>query len=112
MSQYLLSMYYPQDTAAVPDDLGAIMERVDALNAEIRAANAWVFTAGLAPAFQARVITAGEPPVATDGPYLESKEHLGGFWVIAADTADAAAAWAAKASAAVGLPIEVREAQS
>lgn len=109
MSHYMLSMYYPHDTAAVPDNLDEIMQRVEALNKEIRDANAWVFTAGLAPAPGAKVITAGDPPVATDGPYLESKEHLGGFWIIDTDDADAAATWAAKASAAVGLPIEVRQ---
>lgn len=54
------------------------------------------------------MVQAGSPPLVSDGPYLESKEHLGGFWVIDTDDADAAVAWAAKASEAVGLPIEVR----
>jgi hypothetical protein len=112
MSQYLLSMYYPQGAgAAVPDDLPAIMARVEAYNQELADAGAWVSTAGLEFAAQARVVTAGEPPLVSDGPYLDSKEHLGGFWIIEAADADAATAWAAKASAAVGLPIEVRAVQ-
>ncbi len=111
MAHYMLSMFYAQDTAAVPDDLPAIMARVDAYNAELHSAGAWVTTYGLEPAFGARVVRAGEPPLITDGPFQESKEHLGGFWIIEATDADAAAAWAAKASVAVGLPIEVRVAQ-
>lgn len=109
MSHYMLSMYYPQDAAAVPDNLDEIMQRVGALNVEIQAAGAWVFTAGLAPTFGAKVVKAGDPAEIMDGPYLETKEHLGGFWIIDSPDADAAAGWAAKASAAVGLPIEVRE---
>ena len=111
MTQYMLSMFYPQDAAAVPDDLPAIMARVEAYNAELHSADAWVTTYGLEPAFGARVVTAGSPPLVSDGPYVEAKEHLGGFWIIDATDADAAAAWAAKASLAVGLPIEVRVAQ-
>ena len=111
MTQYMLSMYYPQVTDAVPDDLPAIMARVEAYNAELHDAGAWVTTYGLEPAHGARVVTAGDPPLVTDGPFQEAKEHLGGFWIIEATDADAAAAWAAKASVAVGLPIEVRVAQ-
>ena len=111
MTQYLLSMFYPQDSASVPDDLPAIMARVDAYNAELRAADAWVTGLGLEPTPAARVVTAGDPPLVSDGPYLEAKEHLGGFWIIEATDTDAAVAWAAKASVAVGLPIEVRVAQ-
>lgn len=111
MTQYMLSMHYAQDTDAVPDDLEAVMARVDAYNDKLRAANAWVTGAGLEPAYRAQVVTAGEPPLVSDGPYLESKEHLGGFWIIEAADAESAATWAAGASAAVGLPIEVRAAQ-
>jgi hypothetical protein len=111
MSQYLLSMHYPQDTDAVPDDLSAIMERVEAYNQELHAAGAWVSTAGLEPAHRARVVTAEEPPLVSDGPYLDPKEHLGGFWIIEASDVLEATGWAAKASAAVGLPIEMRVVQ-
>jgi len=110
MTQYLLSMYYRQESAAdVPDDLPAIMARVEALNAELREAGAWVFAAGLGPAGDAAVVTAGdEGPLVTDGPYLETHEAMGGFWVIEAPDAAAAHAWADKASAALGIPVEVR----
>lgn len=109
MTQYLLAMYYPQDAdAVVPEDLPAIMGRVATLNAQMVEAGVFVSTLGLEFAPAAKVVTAGEPPLVSDGPYLESKEHLGGFWVIEVPDADAAVAWAAKASEAVGLPIEVR----
>jgi len=108
MTDYLLAMYYPQDVQAVPDNIEEIMARVDAVNARMRAADALVWTGGLEFAGAARVVTAGEPPLVTDGPYLETNEAMGGFWVVRADSPDAAAAWAAEGSAATGLPIEVR----
>jgi len=130
MTQYLLSMFYRQTSADdVPDDLPQIMERVEALNAELVAADAWVFAAGLGPITDATVVTApavpggdspeaatdsagaGEGPLVTDGPYLETHEAMGGFWVIEAPDADTAHAWAGKASVALGIPVEVRPVQ-
>ena len=108
MTDYILSMYYPQVQSAVPDNLEEIMARVDALTERMRADQALVWTGGLEFANAARVVTAGEPPLVTEGPYLETNEAMGGFWIIRAETPDAAAAWAADASAATGLPIEVR----
>jgi len=111
MSQYLLSMYYAQSSPDdVPDDLPQIMERVEAFNGRLTAAGAFVWTGGLQPPNTARVVTArdDEEALVTDGPYLESHEAIGGFWVIEASTPDAAARWAEEASAALGLPVEVR----
>ena len=85
-------------------------EQVDAFNAELQAAGAWVFGGGLheperrQPSCRA---TDGDP-IMTDGPFAETKEQLGGFWIIEAPDLDAALAWAAKGSAACMGPVEVR----
>ncbi|MGC4175077.1 YciI family protein [Demequina sp.] len=108
MTDYMLSMYYPQVPSSVPDNIQEIMERVNALTARMREADALVWTGGLEFAGAARVVTAGEPPLVTEGPYLETNEAIGGFWILRADSSDEAHDWAAQASEAVGLPIEVR----
>jgi hypothetical protein len=84
-------------------------KQIQALNEEMKAAGAWVFSARLHEPDTATVVrmSAGEV-LTTDGPFAESKEHLGGFYLIEAEDLDAALAWASKASAAVGRPIEVR----
>ena len=109
MKTYLLSLYQPDGPAPSAEVLEPIMRDLAALNEEMRAAGAWVFTAGLHPADTATVVrvTGGETLV-TDGPYAEGKEHVGGFWIIEAPDLDAALAWGRKAAAATTLPIEVR----
>lgn len=106
MTNYQLAMFYPLEPGAVPDNIDEIMARVGALTDTMRGKGALVWTGGLEPT--ARVVRDGEPPLVTDGPYLETREALGGFWIIRADTPDAADEWAAQASRATGLPIEVR----
>jgi hypothetical protein len=118
MKQYLLAVYSAEaavkgdgDAAGTP--LAAEMERayqaVDAFNKEVQAAGAWVFAGGLHPSSTATVVRAqGGQVVTTDGPYAETKEQIGGFWVIKAADLDAALDWAAKGSAACGWPVEVR----
>jgi|SRR6188768_699384 len=108
MTDYMLSMYYPQVQSAVPDNLEEIMARVNALTDRMRTEHALVWTGGLEFANAARVVTAGDPPLVTEGPYLETNEAMGGFWIIRAETSEAAQAWAADASVATGLPIELR----
>jgi hypothetical protein len=109
MSHYLLSMYYDTAGELPPDELQGVMERVGALAQEMQEKGVWVFGNGLHPASTATVVQAKDGQViTTDGPYLETKEHLGGFDIIAADDLDAALAWGAKLSEATGLPIEVR----
>ncbi len=114
MSQYLLSVYYPEG-GTVPDTeaLAQITANLETLNADLRAAGAWVFAGGLYPPSTATVLTptSGEVLV-TDGPYVESKEVLGGFSIIEAPDLDAALAWGRRMAEAVTVPIEVRPIQS
>jgi hypothetical protein len=107
MKQYLLSVYQPDGDPPPPEVLGPIMEDLGKLNAEMQAAGAWVFAAGLHPAHTATVVRDG---VLTDGPFAEGKEHLGGFTLIQADDLDAALEWARRMSQILRPPlaIEVR----
>jgi hypothetical protein len=110
MNQYMLSvMAVDGSPAASPETMAQIYKDVDALNAELQAAGAWVFAAGLHPPSTATVVQLRDGEVlVTDGPFAESKEHIGGFWVIRADDLDAALAWAGKATRACSAPVEVR----
>jgi len=113
MKQYLLSIYQPDGDPPEPAVLAPIMERLAALREEIKAAGAWVFTGGLHPADTATVLRPGRGEgegtvLVTDGPFVEGKEHLGGFWIITAPDLDAALEWGRKAALAITLPIEVR----
>ncbi len=110
MTQYLLSVHMVEGEPVPPPDVIAEMyKNVDVFNEEVKAAGAWVFAGGLHPADTATTVrvTNGEV-VTTDGPFAETKEQLGGFWVIEAADLDAALAWAAKGSAACQGPVEVR----
>jgi hypothetical protein len=110
MTQYLLSVHMVEGEPAPPPDVIAEMyKNVDVFNEEVKAAGAWVFAGGLHPADTATTVrvTNGEV-VTTDGPFAETKEQLGGFWVIEAADLDAALAWAAKGAAACQGPVEVR----
>jgi hypothetical protein len=87
--------------------------QVDAFNADVMAAGAWVFGGGLEPPEIATVVRTERGETAmTDGPFAETKEHLGGFWIVDAPDLDAALAWAAKGSAACMGPVEVRPFQA
>jgi hypothetical protein len=103
MTRYLLSVYQP--AGEPPEDLDEIMGDVRALDEEMRAAGVWVFSGGLHPPDTATVV---RDDLVTDGPFIEAKEHLGGFTVIDAPDLDAALEWARRASRATTLPIEVR----
>ncbi len=109
MKQYLLSVYHPEDGNPSPEAMAAVFRDVDALNAELQTAGAWVFGGGLHPSSTATVVRAeGDDVLITDGPFAEGKEHVGGFWVIRAADLDAALAWARKATRACAVPVEVR----
>jgi hypothetical protein len=111
MSQYLLSVWHDPDNP-IPDD-PAVMQRmvaqVDEVNAEMMATGTWVFGGGLHDPSTATVVRDknGET-LMTDGPFSETKEFVGGFWIIEAPDLDAALGWAAKAAAACEGPVEVR----
>jgi hypothetical protein len=109
MKQYLLSVYEPEGDPPPPDELNAIMQRVHALQAELKAAGVWVFSGGLHAPSTATVVRVKDGDViTTDGPYVEGKEHIGGFTIIEAPDLDAALEWGRKAARAITLPIEVR----
>jgi hypothetical protein len=110
MKQYLLAVHMVEG-APVPSEeqMQQTYQQVDAFNAELMSAGAWVFAGGLHPPATATVVRAtGGQVVTTDGPFAETKEQLGGFWVIKVPDLDAALSWAAKGSAACGAPVEVR----
>ena len=109
MKQYLLSVYQPAGPAPDAEFLDPIIKNLHALNEEMRAAGAWVFNAHLADPSTATVVRARDGELlATDGPFVEGKEILGGFTVVSAPDLDAALEWGRKLSQATTLPIEVR----
>ena len=111
MKQYLLAVYSAEDRPVdmSEEQMQRAYQDVAAFNDEVQAAGVWVFAGGLHPSSTATVVRAqGGQVVTTDGPYAETKEQIGGFWVITASDLDAALAWAAKGSAACGWPVEVR----
>ncbi|HEU5001526.1 MAG TPA: YciI family protein [Actinomycetota bacterium] len=114
MTQYMLTVHSVEGNAPREgDELQRAYQEVDALNGEMQAKGVWVFGGGLHPPSSATVVRVQEGEVLmTDGPFVEGKEHVGGFWVIEAPDLDAALAWAAKATAACMEPVEVRPFQS
>ena len=109
MKLYLLSVYQPDGPPPPPDVLDPIIRNVRALQDELKAAGVWVFSAGLHEASTATVVRAKDGDlITTDGPYIDGKEHIGGFTVIKAPDLDAALEWARKSAMAITLPIEVR----
>lgn len=111
MTQYLFSVHYDYDQTEPPaDEMQAMYDTVEVFNEELRTSGAWVFGGGLHEPSTATVVKAheGDTPVITDGPYAETKEALGGFWIVEAADLDAALAMATKASGACQAPIEVR----
>ena len=110
MAQYLLAVHSVEgDPVPSPEEMQAAFERVDAFNAELRASGAWVFAGGLHPPTTATVVRIVEDDVlTTDGPFAETKEQLGGFWIVDVADLDAALDLAAAGSRACGGPVEVR----
>ena len=109
MKQYLLSVYQPDGPAPAPEILGKIMKDVYAVRDEMKAAGAWVFSAGLHPTSTATVVRVKDgEDLTTDGPFAEGKEHIGGFCIVSAGDLDAALEWGRKLAQAPTLPIEVR----
>lgn len=113
MTQYLLSVHGGNGKTQEPmsdEQLRRGYELVGKLEAEMKAANALVFVGRLHEPEQARVVRPSKGRVrATDGPFAETKEHLGGFYIVEAPDLDAALEWALKVTLAINAPIEVRE---
>lgn len=112
MAKYLLSMHRVEGetgTSMTDREMQQSWKEIQALNEEMRSAGAWVFGGALYEPDASKVVRMSEgQALATDGPFAESKEHIGGFYIIEAPDLDAALSWASKATAAVRKPIEVR----
>ncbi len=110
MKQYLLAVHMVEgDALPSQEEIEQAYKDVDAFNSELQAQGAWVFAGGLCLPDTATVVRVKDGDVlTTDGPFAETKEQLGGFWVINASDLDAALAWAAKGAAACKNPVEVR----
>ena len=109
MPRYLVAIYHPDDYDPSTED-EAMSRDIDALNEEMNAARVRVFVGGLSPARSAKSLRA-QPAgkvLVTDGPYAETKEHIGGFWVLEAADLDEALGWGRKAVVACRAPVEVR----
>lgn len=113
MSQYLLSTFAVDDEVegapGTPEEMQEFMERVVALEAEMEANGSFVFGGQLHGPGASTVLRPGNSdPVTTDGPFVESKEHIAGFYIIEAEDLDEALAWARRVVDAIRHPIEVR----
>lgn len=110
MPQYLLSVHNSGESPyATEDDMQRAFRDVAAVNDDMQAQGVYVFAGGLQPPSTARVVRQRDSALQhTDGPYLESKEHIGGFWVIEVTDDEAAMAWADRATVACQGAVEVR----
>jgi hypothetical protein len=109
MTQYLVAIYHPDDYDPSVETQATIDE-IHALNREMIAAGARKFATGLTGPGNARSLRAQADGtvLVTDGPYLETKEHIGGFWVLEAADLDEALGWGRKAAVVCHAPVEVR----
>ena len=110
MPQYLVASYLPDDfdPSTVTE---AMIEEIHALNREMIAAGARKFACGISPASNAKTVRKQRDGtvLVTDGPYIETKEHMGGFWILEAANMDEALTWARKGAIACDVAGEVRE---
>lgn len=113
MPQYLLAVHTSEDEPRQPmtdEEMRSGFALVDAIERDMRAANALVFSGRLLEPARARVVRPSRGRIkATDGPYAETKEHIGGFYIVEASDLDAAVEWASKVTVAINTPIEVRQ---
>jgi hypothetical protein len=109
MTQYLVAIHLPDDFD--PSSVDKAMEHdIDVLNEEMEAKGIRLFAGGLRPAREAKALRTqpDRKVVITDGPYLETKEHVGGFWILEAADMDEALAWARKGAVVCRASGEVR----
>lgn len=107
--KYLVAIHHPDDYDASLED-EAMGRDIDVLNDEMVTAGVRVFVGGLYSPGYAKSLRAGAQGkvLVTDGPYLETKEHIGGFWVLEAAELEEALEWGRKAVVACRAPVEVR----
>lgn len=110
MARYLMSVCYRSGvTPPSPDELESIMADVTEVQRQLQAEGSWVFGGGLRDPSTATVVTSKDGSVVTtDGPFIDSKEVIGGLSIIDVADLDAALVWAERTSRATGCPIEVR----
>lgn len=110
MTQYLLSVHMVEGEEMPSDDvMQQMFADVDAVNADMQAQGVWVFGGGLTEPDIATVVQQRDGEIVmTDGPFVEAKEHIGGFWIIEVADLDAALGWAKRATVACQGPVEVR----
>ena len=110
MEQYVVSVYIRDDFDPSTMD-AALFRDIEALNEEMKAARVRIFVGGHAPVKSAKSlrVEGGGPVVVTDGPYTETKEHVGGFWVLAVENQDEALAWGRKVAVTCRGSVEVRQ---
>ncbi|MFZ0293734.1 MAG: YciI family protein [Candidatus Sulfotelmatobacter sp.] len=109
MPQYLVAIHHPDDFDP-STETAATIEEIHVLNREMIAAGVRTFVGGLHPANKAKSLRPqlDGKVLVTDGPYIEAKEHIGGFWVLEVADLDGALAWGRKAAVACRAPVEVR----
>lgn len=112
MTRYLLSVHTPAEdrpASMSQDEMREGYARIGALETEMETAGALVFSGRLDAPSAARVVRVADGnALTTDGPFIESKEAIGGFYIVEASDDNAALTWATKTSAAIGMPIELR----
>jgi hypothetical protein len=112
MTRYLLSTHTVEGEQREPmtdEQMRESYQRLTRIEQEMNAGGAWVFSARLHEPETATVVRAAAGDVlTTDGPFVESKEHIAGFYIVEAEDLDAALSWAARVSEAIDRPIEVR----
>jgi hypothetical protein len=112
MPRYMLSVHSDERATRAPvtdEDMRRSFEQLGSIEEEMKSTGTWVFSGKLHESATATVVRVnGGELLTTDGPFVESREHLGGFYIIEAADLDAALGWAAKVTGVIGAPIEVR----
>ncbi len=114
MAQYLISVWHDEDYELdfTTEEAQRRVAQVGQFNTDLETVGAWVFAGGLHPASSATVVrSTGSDVSMTDGPYAESKEQMGGFWIVEAADTDAALEWGRRGATACEGPVEVRPLQ-
>jgi hypothetical protein len=109
VKKYLLAVQLDESTPESEEETQRQMARTGEVTDEMRSTGSWVFVGGLVASHASTVVRPGNgTTTTTDGPFAETKEQLGGFWVIQCENLDQALSWAGKCAVACGRPIEVR----